>query len=201
MLIPNNNNLNNLNFQNGGNNDYNDGFRNQGFGNKYRRNPNGGFNNENGGYYNEEFYPASKTMEIRKAKQDFSQKPNEEFHEAFERLKELLRSCPIMNFLIGNFEDAWRFLEQLSHGSKTNYSAKKWDTPVSSVASVGLDKNWKSEGQKICVRCGDSGYIVDECMRSQEEINQVHGYGQLQNSPRSFNRNNNQGGNYNNNGN
>ncbi|XP_023764796.1 uncharacterized protein LOC111913311 [Lactuca sativa] len=37
-------------------------------------------------------------------------------------------------------------------------------------------------------------------MKSQEEINQVHGYGQFQNNPRSFNRNYNQGGNYNNNG-
>nr|KAJ0201457.1 hypothetical protein LSAT_V11C600325610 [Lactuca sativa] len=42
-------------------------------------------------------------------------------------------------------EDAWRFFEQLSHGSKTNDSDKKRDNPVSSVASVGLDKNWKNE--------------------------------------------------------
>ncbi|CAI9269330.1 unnamed protein product [Lactuca saligna] len=57
------------------------------------------------------------------------------------------------------------------------------------------------EGQKICVSCGDSGHIADECMRSQEEINQVHDYGQFQNNPRSFNWNYNHGGNYNNNGN
>nr|KAJ0197680.1 hypothetical protein LSAT_V11C700375100 [Lactuca sativa] len=106
-------------------------------------------------------------------------------------------------------------------------SGKKRHNPVSSAASVGLDKNWKNEvksdinslnknfdlllsslgkekgvfGQKICLSCGDSGHIADECMRSQEEISQVHGYGQFQNSPRSFNRNYNQGGNYNNNGN
>nr|KAJ0198124.1 hypothetical protein LSAT_V11C700385840 [Lactuca sativa] len=42
-------------------------------------------------------------------------------------------------------EDDWRFLKQLSHGSKTNYSTKKRDNPVSSVASVGLEKNWKIE--------------------------------------------------------
>nr|KAJ0198196.1 hypothetical protein LSAT_V11C700362320 [Lactuca sativa] len=183
----------------------------------------------------QEFYPASKTMEIRKAIQDFAQKPNEEFHDAFERLKELLRSCPHHEFpcwqlvcffydgvdtanqtminsssggtiMMQDSEDAWRFLEQLSHGSKTNYSAKKRDNPVSYAASVGLDKNWKNEvkydinslnkkfdlllsslgkekgvfflqGQKICVSYRDSGHIADECMRSQEGINEVHGYG------------------------
>nr|KAJ0202740.1 hypothetical protein LSAT_V11C500250510 [Lactuca sativa] len=127
-------------------------------------------------------------------------------------------------------EDAWRFLEQLSHGSKNNYSAKKRDNLVSSIVLVGLDKNWKSEvkydinslnkkfdlllsslgkekgvffsqGRKICVSCGDSGHIADECMRIQEQINEVHAYGQFQNNPRSFNRNYNQGANYNNNGN
>nr|KAJ0191939.1 hypothetical protein LSAT_V11C800416710 [Lactuca sativa] len=36
-----------------------------------------------------------------------------------------------------------------------------------------------SKGQKIYVRCGDSRHIAVECMRSQEEINQVHGYGQF----------------------
>ncbi|KAI3781167.1 hypothetical protein L2E82_11171 [Cichorium intybus] len=41
----------------------------------------------------QEFYPASKTTEIRRAIQDFQQKPGEAFHDAFDRLKELVRSC------------------------------------------------------------------------------------------------------------
>ncbi|KAI3515967.1 hypothetical protein L1887_14874 [Cichorium endivia] len=35
----------------------------------------------------QEFYPASKTTEIRRIIQDFQQKPGEAFHEAFDRLK------------------------------------------------------------------------------------------------------------------
>nr|KAJ0206002.1 hypothetical protein LSAT_V11C500270540 [Lactuca sativa] len=63
---------------------------------------------------------------------------------------------------------------------------KKFDLLLS---SLGKEKC----GQKICVSYGNSGHIADECMRSQEEINQVHDYGQFQNSPQSFNRNYNQG--------
>lgn len=55
-----------------------------------------------------------------------------------------------------------------------------------------------SQGQKIYVICGDTWHIAVECMLSQEEINQVHDYGQFQNNPRLFNLKNNQGGNYNN---
>ena len=199
----------------------------------------------------QEFYPASKTTEIRKAIQDFSQKPNEEFHDAFDRIKELLRSCPHHEFprwqlvrffydgvdmthqaminassggtiMMQDSEAAWRFLEQLSNGSKTNYSSKKKDIPNSTVASVGVDKVWKNEvntninnltkrfdlllsslqkekgvyssqGKNICVSCGDTGHTADECTRSQREISTVHGYGQNQNYPRPFNHNNNQG--------
>ena len=91
-------------------------------------------------------------------------------------------------------EAAWRFLEQLSNGSKTNYSSKKKDISNSTVASVGVDKAWKNEvtsninnltkrfdlllsslqkekgvyslqGKKICVSCGDIGHTADECKR------------------------------------
>lgn len=37
------------------------------------------------------------------------------------------------------------FLEKLCNGSETNYSAKKQDTPISKIASIGLDKTWKNE--------------------------------------------------------
>nr|KAJ0211856.1 hypothetical protein LSAT_V11C400189470 [Lactuca sativa] len=99
------------------NNDYNDRLGNQGFGNQYQRNPNGGFNNANSEYYNEcnqfpnlyfmhpnrqSFYPVSKIIEIIKAIQDFLQKPNEEFHDVLEHLKEFLCLCPHHNFPIGN---------------------------------------------------------------------------------------------------
>ncbi|KAL4587974.1 hypothetical protein LXL04_000851 [Taraxacum kok-saghyz] len=175
----------------------------------------------------QEFYPASKTSEIRKAIQDFTQKPNEEFHDAFERLKELLRSCPHHEF------PRWQLVRFFYDGIDSTHqamiNASSDDIPTSSIASVGLDKTWKNEvktditnlnkrfdllltslskergayvlhGQKICVSCGDIGHTGDECKRTQAEISAVHGFGQFQNAPRPFNRPNNQGG-YNNNNN
>ncbi|KAI3721526.1 hypothetical protein L2E82_32542 [Cichorium intybus] len=122
----------------------------------------------------QEFYPASKTTEIRRVIQDFQQKPGEAFHEAFDRLKELLRSCPhheipkwqlvklffegvsethqaMINasssgtFMWQDPEEAWQFLEQLSNGSKANFSTRK---TTSTAAAVGVDADWKKEVKK-----------------------------------------------------
>ncbi|KAI3766396.1 hypothetical protein L2E82_16453 [Cichorium intybus] len=121
----------------------------------------------------QEFYPASKTTEIRRVIQDFQQKAGEAFHEAFDRLKELLRSCPhhevpkwqlvklffegvsethqaMINvsssgtFMWQDLEEAWQFLEQLSNGSKANFSTRK---TVGTAAAVGADADWKKERQ------------------------------------------------------
>ncbi|XP_050111781.1 uncharacterized protein LOC126590347 [Malus sylvestris] len=40
------------------------------------------------------YYPASKTLDMRTQILSFAHKPNEEFHEAWERFKELIRKCP-----------------------------------------------------------------------------------------------------------
>ncbi|CAN6567550.1 unnamed protein product [Malus baccata var. baccata] len=40
------------------------------------------------------YYLASKTLDMRTQILSFAQKPNEEFHEAWERFKELIRKCP-----------------------------------------------------------------------------------------------------------
>ncbi|KAM2409092.1 hypothetical protein ACFX1X_028041 [Malus domestica] len=40
------------------------------------------------------YYPTSKTLDMRTQILSFAQKPSEEFHEAWERLKELIRKCP-----------------------------------------------------------------------------------------------------------
>ena len=40
------------------------------------------------------YFPPWKTNEIRKSITTFSQIPGEQFHETWERLKELLRQCP-----------------------------------------------------------------------------------------------------------
>ncbi|KAI3518359.1 hypothetical protein L1887_06997 [Cichorium endivia] len=122
----------------------------------------------------QEFYPASKTTEIRRIIQDFQQNPGEAFHEAFDRLKELLRSCPhhevrrwqlvklffegvsethqaMINasssgtFMWQDPEEACQFLEQLSNGSKANFSTRK---TVGTAATVGVNADWKKEVKK-----------------------------------------------------
>ncbi|CAN6711153.1 unnamed protein product [Malus baccata var. baccata] len=42
----------------------------------------------------DQYYPVSKTLDMRTQILSFAQKPNEEFHEAWERFKELIRKCP-----------------------------------------------------------------------------------------------------------
>ncbi|KAI3505831.1 hypothetical protein L1887_28117 [Cichorium endivia] len=113
----------------------------------------------------QEFYPTSKMTEIRRAIQDFQQKPGEGFHEAWDRLKELMRSCPhhdipkwklvkvffegasetnqaMINasssgtIMMQDPEEAWQFLEQLSNRSKANFSTRK---TVRTAAAVGAD--------------------------------------------------------------
>ncbi|KAI3739578.1 hypothetical protein L2E82_29987 [Cichorium intybus] len=192
----------------------------------------------------QEFYPVSKTTEVRRAIQDFQQKPGEAFHEAFDRLKELLRSCPhhevpkwqlvklffkgvnethqvMINasssgtFMWQEPDDAWRFLEQLSLGSKVSGSMK--DKTVY-VANVEAENKWKAEiqkkltavtkrfnqmlerfqhekgayvlhGQIICNTCGKIGHNHNECSMNHEEISQVHGYGRFHNALRPFRSN------------
>nr|GEU68066.1 hypothetical protein [Tanacetum cinerariifolium] len=99
----------------------------------------------------DEFYSISKTVAIRNKIKSFCQIPGEQFHEAFSRLKELLRTCPhhdvpkwelvkvfydgleyhnqqfVMETSGGTFfsqpmEEEWEFFEKLSKGSKTQAS-------------------------------------------------------------------------------
>nr|KAJ0204728.1 hypothetical protein LSAT_V11C500264180 [Lactuca sativa] len=47
---------------------------------------------------------------------------------------------------------------------------------IQMVDSTMQMEDTTTKGQKICVSCGDSGHIADECMKIQEEINQEHDY-------------------------
>ncbi|XP_071738861.1 uncharacterized protein [Rutidosis leptorrhynchoides] len=102
----------------------------------------------------EEFYPISKTSDMHMQIKSFRQLTDELFHEAYERLKELLRSCPHHEipkwelvkvfydgldsqnrqfllaasggvFMTRSSEDEWAFFEQLSKGSKTQASVAR----------------------------------------------------------------------------
>ncbi|KAI3700688.1 hypothetical protein L2E82_45325 [Cichorium intybus] len=147
----------------------------------------------------QEFYPASKTMEIRRAIQDFQQKPGEAFHEAWDRLKELMRSCPhhdipkwqlvkvffegasetnqaMINasssgtIMMQDPEEDWKFLEQLSNGSKANFSTRK---TVGTAAAVGADADWKQDnGPQSQSQGGQRG-------PKTQEANQVYEIEQL----------------------
>nr|GEU89176.1 hypothetical protein [Tanacetum cinerariifolium] len=103
----------------------------------------------------DEFYSISKTVAIRNKIKSFRQIPGEQFHEAFSRLKELLRTCPhhdvpkwelvkvfydgldyhnqqfVMATSGGTFfsrpiKEEWEFFKNLSKGSKTQAS-EEWE--------------------------------------------------------------------------
>ncbi|KAI3709664.1 hypothetical protein L2E82_39430 [Cichorium intybus] len=73
-----------------------------------------------------------------RAIQDFQQKPGKAFREAWDRLKELMRSCPHHNI------PKWQ-LVKLSNGSKANFSTRK---TVGTAAAVGSDADWKKDVKK-----------------------------------------------------
>ncbi|GJR37873.1 retrovirus-related pol polyprotein from transposon 297 family protein [Tanacetum coccineum] len=102
----------------------------------------------------DEFYSISKTVAIRNKIKSFRPIPGEQFHEAFNRLKELLRTCPhhdipkwelvkvfydgldyqnqqfVMATSGGTFfsrpmEEEWELFEKLSKGSKTQASVDR----------------------------------------------------------------------------
>ncbi|KAI3503944.1 hypothetical protein L1887_32458 [Cichorium endivia] len=118
-------------------------------------------------------------------------------------------------FMWQESEDAWKFLEQLSLGSKVSGSMK--DKTVY-VANIEADNKWKADiqkelsavtkrfnqllgrlqqekgayvlhGQVICNTCGEIGHNHDECSMTHAEISQIHGYGLFQNAPRPFRSN------------
>nr|GEV98103.1 hypothetical protein [Tanacetum cinerariifolium] len=113
----------------------------------------------------DEFYSISKTVAIRNKIKSFCQIPNEQFHEAFCRLKELLITCPrhdvpkwelvkvfcygldyhnqqfVMETSGGMFfsrpiEEEWEFFEKLSKGSKTQASVDPNNNHTSSANFV-----------------------------------------------------------------
>ncbi|XP_071714514.1 uncharacterized protein [Rutidosis leptorrhynchoides] len=113
----------------------------------------------------EEFYPISKTSDMRIQIKSFRQLPGELFHEAYECLKEFLRSCPHHEipkwelvkvfydgldsqnrqfllaaiggvFMTRSSEDEWAIFEQLSKGSKTQASVARQTHNPSHVKHV-----------------------------------------------------------------
>ncbi|CAL8167574.1 unnamed protein product [Prunus armeniaca] len=67
------------------------------------------------------YYPASKTLDMRTQILSFAQKPNEEFHEAWERFKELNRKCPHSS--ISSTDQVHIFFRGLNMTTKTLVNA------------------------------------------------------------------------------
>ncbi|CAN6725298.1 unnamed protein product [Malus baccata var. baccata] len=67
------------------------------------------------------YYPASKTLDMRTHILSFAQKPNEEFHEAWERFKELIRKCPHSG--INSTDQMHIFFRRLNMSTKTLVNA------------------------------------------------------------------------------
>ncbi|XP_048430467.1 uncharacterized protein LOC125472733 [Pyrus x bretschneideri] len=67
------------------------------------------------------YYLASKTPDMRTQILSFAQKPNEEFHEAWERFKELIRKCP--HYGINSIDQMHIFFRGLNMTTKTLVNA------------------------------------------------------------------------------
>ncbi|GJR00838.1 DNA-directed DNA polymerase [Tanacetum coccineum] len=122
----------------------------------------------------DEFYSISKTAAIRNKIKSFRQIPGEQFHEAFNRLKELLRTCPhhdvpkwelvkvfydgldyhnqqfVMATSGGTFfsrpiEEEWEFFEKLSKGSNTQALVDRNNNHTSSTNFVSNQHGTNSE--------------------------------------------------------
>ncbi|XP_056685780.1 uncharacterized protein [Spinacia oleracea] len=88
----------------------------------------------------EEFFPPTKTAEIRHKLTTFTQEPGESLREAWDRFKALQRSCPHHNiekwFLVQIFYHGYDFLANLAanHYSTTRSTSKKGKLDVDAYA-------------------------------------------------------------------
>ncbi|KAI3780943.1 hypothetical protein L2E82_10937 [Cichorium intybus] len=86
-------------------------------------------------------------------------------------------------------EEAWQFLEQLSNGSKENFSTRK---TVGTAAAVGADADWKKEVKKEISELNKKFDRLMSTLQNRpqgqpqgsqggpktQEVNQVYGQGQ-----------------------
>nr|GFB12170.1 hypothetical protein [Tanacetum cinerariifolium] len=138
----------------------------------------------------DEFYSISKTVAIRNKIKSFRQIPGEQFHDAFSRLKEFLRTCPhhdipkwelvkilydgldyhnhpfVMATSGGMFfsrpieEEEWEFFEKLSKGFKTKASVDR-DILLRNLGK-GIP-NVSQVSHNACSMCGDPSHSVNNC--------------------------------------
>nr|GEU42878.1 hypothetical protein [Tanacetum cinerariifolium] len=114
----------------------------------------------------DEFYSISKTAAIRNKIKSFRQIPGEQFHEAFNRLKEL------GTFLSRPMEEEWEFFEKLSKGSKTQALVDRNNNHTSSANFVSNQHGINSEISELSKK-------VDLLLRNLRKVNLERQMGQL----------------------
>nr|GEU40165.1 hypothetical protein [Tanacetum cinerariifolium] len=144
----------------------------------------------------EEFYSISKTAAIRNKIKSFRQIPGEQFHEAFSRLKEFLRTFPhhdvpkwelvkvfydgldyhnqksVMAISGGMFfsrpmEEEWKFFEKLSTGSKTQALVDRNNNHISSTNFVSNQHGKNSKISELMNLERQMGQLAKEVHKRQ----------------------------------
>nr|GEX38239.1 hypothetical protein [Tanacetum cinerariifolium] len=115
----------------------------------------------------DEFYSISKTAAIRNKIKSFRQIPGEQFHEAFSRLKELLRTFPHHDV------PKWELVKVFYDGELS----KKVDLLLRNLGK-GVS-NLSHVSHNACSMYGDPSHSVNNCQSwgapSNEEVNGVYG--------------------------
>nr|GEX01996.1 putative reverse transcriptase domain, zinc finger, CCHC-type, retrotransposon Gag domain protein [Tanacetum cinerariifolium] len=117
----------------------------------------------------DEFYSISKTAVIRNKIKSFRQIPSEQFHEAFSRLKELLRTFPHHD--VPKWELVKVFYDGLDYHNQQFVMATSGGKCVPNMSQVSHD---------VCSLCGIPSHLVTNCQNwegapSNEEVNGVYG--------------------------
>ncbi|GJX83252.1 DNA-directed DNA polymerase [Tanacetum coccineum] len=151
----------------------------------------------------EEFYPISKTSDVRNKIKSFRQIPGELFHESFERLNDLLRSCPHHDipkwelvkifydsldasnrqfllaasgglFLTHPSDEEWTFFGTLRKGSKTQASVDRNNNPSSSINVISESTSFQKEAR---TEISDMNRKIDLLIQNfgrEEQVNEVY---------------------------
>ncbi|XP_071713221.1 uncharacterized protein [Rutidosis leptorrhynchoides] len=152
-----------------------------------------------------EFYPISKTLDMRMQIKSFRKLPGELFHEAYE-------SASGGVFMTRSSEDEWEFFEKLSKDSKTQASVELKTHNSSQVNhmsnSGGSTRNLEKEldeiklllpmfnnpnqggsfnsvqVQEVCSLCGDASHYANGCKQwnppmMEEQVNESNQIGQV----------------------
>nr|GEX70907.1 hypothetical protein [Tanacetum cinerariifolium]GEX72674.1 hypothetical protein [Tanacetum cinerariifolium] len=133
----------------------------------------------------DEFYSISKTAAIRNKIKSFRQIPCEQFHEAFSKLKELLRTCPHHDVpkweLVKVFYDGLDYHNQqfVMATSGATFFSRPMEEEWEFFEKLSMGKGVPNVSHNACSMCGDPSHSVNNCQSwgvpLNEEVNGVYG--------------------------